>query len=87
MTYCYRIGHIRPAGEGFWELRVEGPKDTSIPMRRKTPGATEEDMFNAAQNWCDKANLEAGMVKRGRRERRAYTYGRLPGKKAPVQST
>lgn len=58
----YRIDTLRLAGDGWWEGRIEGPQSISIPIRRKHPGATQEEMWTALQDKCDQFNVANGMV-------------------------
>lgn len=58
----YRIGTLRLAGEGWWEGRLEGPQDISIPIRQLRPGATEQELWTRLQDKCDALNVAQGMV-------------------------
>jgi len=58
----YRIDTLKPAGDGWWEGRIEGPQAASIPLKHKRPGATEEEIWTALQNKRDELNIAQGMI-------------------------
>lgn len=59
----YTIGYIKPAGIGWWEGRLYGPRDVSIAIKMTHPGMTVEEAWTRMQDKCDDWNVANGFVK------------------------
>ena len=59
----YEVDFVKPAGQGWYEVRLKGPRGLSIPMRQWKRDATEDDVFKAAFDRCHRLNVFHGYVK------------------------
>ena len=71
----YEVDYIKPAGAGWFEVRLKGPRGISIPMKQYKPTATETEIFQAAFDRAHRLNVFHGFVKPKEKQalyRRAY---------------
>ena len=59
----YEVDYIKPAGHGWFEVRLKGPRGISIPMKQFKPAATEQEIFQAAFDRAHRLNIFHGYCK------------------------
>ncbi len=52
----YKIHSLQKANSEWWEIKITGPNNISIPVKKWGPNVDEVVVREWAQEWCDKRN-------------------------------
>lgn len=59
----YEVESITPAGGGWYHVRITGPMQTSVLLRRFNVEG-EQTIREKSEEWCNRVNKQTGLAER-----------------------
>jgi len=59
----YKVESITPAGEDWYHVRITGPLQTSVLLKRFNVEG-EQTIREKSEDWCDRVNEESGLTEK-----------------------